>query len=592
MKKESSENHIHKVRHSLSHILATAVLETVPTAKLGIGPVIEHGFYYDFDLPSPLSEKDLHSIEKRMKQLIQEHLVFQKKSTTPAAIKKILSSQPYKHELIAELTREKKPLSLYETYRKKGTKKELVFVDLCAGPHVKNTKEIDPQAFKLTHLAGAYWKGDEKNTMLTRIYGVAFATKKELDTHLALLEEAKKRDHKKLGVELDLFTFSPLVGAGLPLWTPRGTLIRNLLDDFVWELRHEKGYEKIDIPHITKKDLYETSGHWDKFKDELFKVQTREDHLFALKPMNCPHHTQIYARKLHSYRDLPQRYANTTMVYRDEQSGELAGLSRVRCITQDDAHVFCRYDQIKEEMGNIWDIIDTFYTSFGFDLSVRLSLGDPQHPEKYLGDQALWKKSEKALRELVTSRIGKNYYEAIGEAAFYGPKIDFIAKDSLQREWQVATIQLDMNMPQRFSLGYINEKGKEERVAMIHAAIMGSIERFLAVLIEHLAGAFPLWLSPVQIALISISEKHTSYTQSIRKTLEKEGFRVVTLDSGETLGKRIRLAEMQKIPYSVIIGDAEKKNKTLNLRSYKKGTLGELSLEKTVEKLHKEIKKR
>ncbi len=592
MKKEVSENHIHKVRHSLSHILATAVLEKFPTAKLGIGPVIERGFYYDFDLPSPLSEKDLHSIEKRMKQLIQEHLVFQKKSTTPAAIKKILSSQPYKHELIAELTREKKPLSLYETYRKKGTKKDIVFIDLCAGPHVKNTKEIDPQAFTLTHLAGAYWKGDEKNAMLTRIYGVAFATKKELDTHLALLEEAKKRDHKKLGVELDLFTFSPLVGAGLPLWTPRGTLVRNLLDDFVWELRREKGYEKIDIPHITKKDLYETSGHWDKFKDELFKIETREGHLFALKPMNCPHHTQIYARKRHSYRDLPQRYANTTMVYRDEQSGELAGLSRVRCITQDDAHVFCRYDQIKEEMGNIWDIIDTFYTSFGFDLSVRLSLGDPRHPEKYLGDQALWKKSEKALRELVTSRVGKNYYEAIGEAAFYGPKIDFIAKDSLQREWQVATIQLDMNMPQRFSLGYINEKGKEERVAMIHAAIMGSIERFLSVLIEHLAGAFPLWLSPVQIALIPISEKHAAYTKSIRKTLEKEGFRVLNLDSGETLGKRIRLAEMQKIPYSVIIGDAEKKNKTLNLRKYKKGTLGELSLEKTVEKLNKEAKKR
>lgn len=591
MKKDLSEKYIHNVRHSLSHLLAAAVLEKFPKAKLGIGPVIENGFYYDFELPSTLSEKDLTSIEKRMKELVKEHLVFEKRSTTPASIKKTLSSQPYKHELIDELKQNKKPISLYETYRKDGKNKETVFLDLCAGPHVKNTKEIDPNAFTLTHLAGAYWRGDEKNTMLTRIYGVAFTTKQELQKHLELLEEAKKRDHKKLGVELDLFTFSPLVGAGLPLWTPRGTLVRNLLDEFVWKLREEKGYERIDIPHITKKDLYETSGHWEKFKDELFKVHTREDHLFALKPMNCPHHTQIYARKLHSYRELPQRYANTTMVYRDEQTGELAGLSRVRCITQDDAHVFCRYDQIKEEMGNIWDIVDTFYTSFGFNLSVRLSLGDPKHPEKYLGDQSLWKKSEKALRELVVSRVGKNYYEAIGEAAFYGPKIDFIAKDSLQREWQVATIQLDMNMPNRFSLGYINEKGKEERVAMIHAAIMGSIERFLSVLIEHLAGAFPLWLSPIQIALIPISDKHASYTDTIRKKLQKEGFRVTTFDSGETLGKRIRLAEIQKIPYSVVIGDAEKKNKTLNLRSYQKGTLGELSFEKTLDKLKKELKK-
>ncbi len=437
-----------------------------------------------------------------MRALVMEKLPFAGKKITPAAAKKLFKDQPFKLDLIKEFQKEKKPLTVYKTGN--------VFVDLCRGGHVKNTSEINTDSFKLTSIAGAYWRGDEKNPQLQRIYGAAFMTKKELDEYFAMLEEAKRRDHKKLGVELDLFTFSDLVGAGLPLWTPRGTLVRNLLDNFVWELRKKAGYEQVDIPHITKKDLYERSGHWEKFKDDLFKIQTREGHLFAMKPMNCPHHTQIYARRPWSYRDLPQRYANTTKVYRDEQTGELAGLSRVRAITQDDAHVFCRLSQTKEEFLKIWDIIQTFYSSFGFKLKIRISTHDPKHPEKYLGDKKKWKFAEDMLYEIAQSK-NADTFDGVGEAAFYGPKLDFMAKDSLGRDWQVATIQLDVNMPERFDLTCTNEEGKPERIVMIHAAIMGSIERFLSVIIEHLAGDFPVWLSPVQARVIPISDKHRAY---------------------------------------------------------------------------------
>ena len=568
--KKTQSNNIDSVRHSLAHLLAAAVLKKFPTAKLGIGPAIEDGFYYDFKLPKPISDFDLAEFEKIIRNFISKKLDFTGEKITPLKAKKLFKAQPFKLELIKDFIKEKKGLTSYST--------DSIFVDLCRGGHVQNTLEINPNSFKLTKIAGAYWKGSEKNAQLTRIYGVAFQTKEELDSHLKALEEAKKRDHKKLGQELDLFTFSDLVGAGLPLWTPKGTLLRDILDDFVWQLRNEKGYERVDIPHITKKELYEKSGHWDKFKDELFIIETREGHIFAMKPMNCPHHTQIYARKQWSYRELPQRYASTTKVYRDEQTGELAGLLRVRAITQDDAHVFCRPSQVKEEIFKIWDIISEFYGKFGFELSVRLSLHDPRHQEKYLGTEKLWKESESVLRELVGAR-GIRAEEAPGEAALYGPKIDFMGKDALGRMHQVATIQLDMNLPERFDLFCINEKGERERVVMIHAAIMGSIERFLSVIIEHFAGAFPFWLSPVQVQILTVTDRAINYANEILGNLKSNNIRVATDFRNESIGKKIREAELQKIPFILIIGDKEVDAKKIAVRERGKGDLGQKTFE-------------
>lgn len=398
----------------------------------------------------------------------------------------------------------------------------------------------------------------------------------------------EKPDHKKLGQELDLFCFSDLVGSGLPLWTPKGTIIRNLLDDFVWELRKKYGYQQVDIPHLTKKDLYIKSGHWAKFKDELFQIKTREGHLLALKPMNCPHHIQIFDRKPVSWRELPQRYASTTKQYRDEQTGELNGLVRVRAITIDDAHVFCRKNQVTEEFLKVWDIIEEFYKTTGFDLTIRLSFHDPKQKERYLGTAEIWEFAENQLRQIAREKKVKAK-EASGEAAFYGPKIDFIARDSLDREWQVATIQLDLNLPERFDLACVNEKGEKERLVMIHCAIMGSIERYLAILLEHFNGALPLWLSPVQAAVLPISDKFTKYGQRIVDKLIIEGIRTELYDRSDTIGKKIREAETQKIPYLAIVGEKEEKNETVALRQRGKGDLGEIKIPELVSRLKKEI---
>lgn len=400
--------------------------------------------------------------------------------------------------------------------------------------------------------------------------------------------EEKENDHKRLGQELDLFVFSDLVGSGLPLWTPRGTLLRNTLDDFVWELRKIYGYQKVEIPHITKKDLYETSGHWDKFKDDLFTITTREGHTFALKPMNCPHHTQIYARKIWSYRELPQRYANSTMCYRDEQTGELNGLARTRAFTQDDAHVFCREDQVKEEFLKILNIVETFYKTFGFDLKIRLSFRDPKLPEKFLGDQERWDRAENILSDIAKEK-GMKTIDGVGEAAFYGPKLDFMAKDNLGREWQVATIQLDMNMPERFDLTCVNEKGEQERIVMIHAAIMGSIERFLSVLIEHYAGAFPTWLAPVQAIVLPIGESHRAFAKEALEILQKNNIRAEMDASDESLGKRVRNAKTQKIPYLIVIGNKEMETQSVSLEHRDKGSLGAQTLEKALEIIQRAI---
>lgn len=543
-----------------------------PHAKLTLGPAIDTGFYYDVDFsggdaPGDVELKDL---QKLMKKLINKWSEFTHEEVLASKAREVFAGNKFKLELIDEIESRGEPINLYTCGG---------FTDLCRGGHCEHpNKDINASAFKLDKIAGAYWRGSEKNPMLTRIYGLAFDTEEELRAHELRLEEAKKRDHRKLGKEQDLFTFSELVGAGLPLWTPKGTIIRHLLDEYMWRLRSKHGYQRVTIPHITKRDLYETSGHWDKFADELFRITTREGKEYALKPMNCPHHTQIFDRKPHSYREMPQRYAETTMVYRDEQSGELGGLTRVLSITQDDSHVFCRHNQVKDEFFRIWDIIDTFYGTFGFaEMRVRLSFHDPLNMESYLGTPEIWASAESALREIATERKA-DYFESPGEAAMYGPKLDFMAKDSLGREHQVATIQLDMNLPERFDLTCINEEGKRERIVMIHCAVMGSIERFTAVLFEHLGGNFPLWLSPTQVRIIPVAVTHNGYAKEVQEKLLAVGLRTELDDSNESMGKKIRTARQEHLPYFIVIGDKEMADKKVTLES-RDGTTEELPID-------------
>lgn len=578
-----NEDNLSRIRHTLAHLLAQATLEHYPDAKLTLGPAIDNGFYYDIDFgTSKINDDDLIKIESTMKKNLPNWTEFSHKEISKNDALEYFKNNEYKTELINEIADKSEAITLYTCGN---------FTDLCRGGHAENpAQEISPDSFKLDRVAGAYWRGDENNKMLTRIYGLAFETKEALNAYIIQRDEARARDHKKLGVELDLFTFSPLIGAGLPLWTPRGTLVRDLLDGFVWDLRQKAGYERVDIPHITKKDLYQTSGHWDKFKDDLFRITTREGHEFAMKPMNCPHHTQIYNRKPWSYRELPQRYASTTKVYRDEQSGELAGLSRVRSITQDDAHVFCRIDQAPEEMEKIYDIVKIFYGSFGFTLAPRLSLHDPKNMESYLGDESVWNTAEEALRALVQKK-GDTAFEALGEAAFYGPKIDFMAKDAIGREWQVATIQLDMNMPERFDLSCTNEKGEKERIVMIHAAIMGSIERFLSTLIEHTAGVFPVWLSPVQVVILPVKDVHEDIAREIELKLKESGVRTEYYEYGESLGKRIHAAKKWNTPYTIVIGDKEKESGMLTIEK-QDGIKDSKSLDEFISQIIADIKNR
>ena len=568
-------------RHTLAHLLAAAVLELYPHAKPTIGPAIETGFYYDIDFTGGDAPGDdmLPKIEKAMRKLLPSWKEFTHREVTPEEAREFFAGNPFKLELIDELALKGEVITLYTC----GT-----FTDLCRGGHAENpAKEIPLDSFMLDKVAGAYWRGDETKPMLSRIYGLAFQDNAALSAYQAQLQEAKERDHRKLGKELDLFTFSELVGSGLPLWTTRGTHIRHMLDRYIWELREKHGYERVTIPHLTKKDLYETSGHWEKFADELFRITTREGKEYALKPMNCPHHTQIFDRKPHSYREMPQRYAETTMVYRDEQSGELGGLTRVLSITQDDSHVFCRHNQVKEEFFHIWDIVDTFYGTFGFKLRVRLSFHEPSEMEKYLGTPDVWQQAEDALREIAKER-NADYFEAPGEAAMYGPKLDFMAKDSIGREHQVATIQLDMNLPERFDLTCINEKGEKERVVMIHCAIMGSIERFTAVLIEHIGGNFPLWLAPEQIRVIPVAEAHHAYAQEVHQALTARGIRAILDGSSDSLGKRIRSAKQARLPYFIVIGDKEVAAKNVTLES-RDGTSVQLGRDELTTRLTQEI---
>lgn len=587
------ENKLYNLRHSSAHLLAAAVLELWPDAKLGVGPVIENGFYYDFELDHRLTDEDLPQIEQKMHELAKLDNGFIKEEVDIENAKEKVKAmgQPFKLELIetiektgstaimdSELSEDvskEKPTTV--TFYKTGE-----FVDLCRGGHIKSTLEI--KHFKLLKVAGAYWRGNENNPQLQRIYGTCWATKKELDDYLNLLEEAKKRDHRKLGKDLDLFVISPLVGSGLPLFTPKGTTVRNILDDYVWQLRKKHGYKRVDIPHLTRRSLYQTSGHWEKFGDDLFKIISRDGHEYAIKPMNCPHHIQIFNRKPVSYKEMPIKYATTTKVYRDEQSGELSGLSRVLSITQDDAHVFCRNSQLQDEFLKVTDIVSEFYGRFGFELRLRLSFHDPKTPEKYLGDESIWSQAESVLEEIAKEK-GLEYFIAPGEAAFYGPKIDFMGKDSLGREWQVATIQLDMNLPEKFDLYCVDENGEKERIVMIHAAIMGSIERFMAVMLEHTAGKLPLWLAPVQVKVLPIADRHLDYAIEIQENLESSNIRVEVDARAESVGKKIRDSQLEQVPFMLIIGDKEVESKAVSPRDREKGDLGAQPLEEFVKLL-------
>lgn len=570
---------LYAMRHSLAHIMATAIQHIWPDVKLGVGPVVENGFYYDVDLgEAKLSEADFARIEAEMRAIIGAKQLFERsmKPVDEALVWAHETHQPYKMELLNDLKREGTTIAKDLDTAMMGLPAGIMgttsaqtitevsfytngdFTDLCRGPHVESTDKVG--AFKLMRVAGAYWRGKESNPQMQRVYGVAFATPKELREHLNMLEEAKKRDHRKLGQELDLFVFSDLVGQGLPLWTPRGTILKNQLDAFVQELREDAGFQQVSIPHITKKELYERSGHWAKFKDELFRITTREGHEFAMKPMNCPHHTQIFASQPRSYRDLPVRYRDTTMVYRDEQSGELGGLSRVRAITQDDAHVFCRTNQVEEEVGSLWDVIETFYGVCGFEkFRVRLSTHDPANMAGYTGSEEKWQSTVQQLRNIIENKVGDDYVEGVGEAAFYGPKVDFMAKDAIGREHQLATIQLDFNQPEGFDLTCTNEDGADERIVMLHCAVMGSHERFLSVYIEHTAGRFPVWCAPEQIRLLSVNQEVTTvdFISQLQKQGKALGLRV-TIDNGnESVGKKIRDAELAKVPYVLVIGEKE-----------------------------------
>lgn len=581
---DTQNDKLFKMRHSLAHIMAAAVQRIYPDAKFGVGPAIDDGFYYDIDLgEKKISELNFGKIEKAMRRIISEKQDFirQEVSIDKAIEWANNTSQPYKVELLEDLKRagttNAKLLAEGDFEVGEGTETVTFYTngnyrDLCRGPHLNNTSEVG--SFKLMRVAGAYWRGNEKNPQMQRLYGVVFETQEELDEYLEKLEQAKLRDHRKLGKELDLYTISPLVGAGLPLFTPRGTILRDVLANYSNQLRQRYGFEKVWTPHITKKDLYEKSGHWAKFGDELFLVQSQEtSDEFALKPMNCPHHTQIYASSLKSYKDLPVRYIETTTDYRDEKTGELGGLSRVRSLTQDDSHIFCRPDQIEQEIQNLLSCAHELYEEIGMNLRVRLSYRDDS--DGYLGDKNLWAAAQNQLKSAVIAN-NLDYFEQDGEAAFYGPKIDFMATDAIGREHQVATVQLDFVQPGRFELVYTNAEGESETPVMIHCALLGSVERFMSVYIEHKAGWFDFWSAPEQVRILTVNNTVDDYVEDVESVLKNtilsspvkfNELRFTSDTRNESLGKKIREASTMKIPVQLIIGPKDKTERAVSVRS-------------------------
>ena len=582
----SESETLKKIRHTASHIMAMAVQKLFPKAQVTIGPWIENGFYYDFDSPEPFSDKDLKTIQKEMVKIINRKLplIREEVSREEAQHRIEAIKEPYKLEILADIKQE--PITIYHL----GDQ----WWDLCAGPHLENTSEINPKAIELESVAGAYWRGDEKKAQLQRIYATAWETPEQLAEYKRRKEEALRRDHRKLGKELGLFIFSDLVGPGLPLWTPKGTLLRTILEDFLKKEQLKRGYLSVVTPHIARVDLFKTSGHWQKYKEDMFPLMAEDEEAraieqgFVMKPMNCPFHIQIYKSELRSYRELPMRLAEFGTVYRYEQSGELGGLTRVRGFTVDDSHLFVTPEQLDSEFLNVVDLILSVFKSLQLkNFKARLSFRDPAS-DKYIGGDEVWDKAEGAIRRAV-QQLGMEHFEGIGEAAFYGPKLDFIFSDALEREWQLGTVQVDYNLPERFDLEYVAEDGSRQRPVMIHRAPFGSLERLIGILIEEYAGDFPLWLAPVQIRLLPVGDLQLDFTKEVAAKMVALGIRAEVDLSGDRLGKLIRNAEKDKIPVMAVVGAKEVEANSLSIRTRASGELGVITVDEVVNKITEAI---
>lgn len=586
--KTSESEPLRRIRHTASHVMAMAVQKLFPKAQVTIGPWIENGFYYDFDSPEPFNEKDLKAIQKEMTKIVNRKLPVIREEVSREAAKQRITElhEPYKLEILEGLT---EPITIYHL----GDE----WWDLCAGPHVENTAELNPKAFELESVAGAYWRGDETKAQLQRIYGTAWETPEQLAEYKRRKAEALRRDHRKLGKELGLFIFSDQVGPGLPLWLPKGTVLRSTLEDFLKQEQLKRGYLPVVTPHIARVDLFKTSGHWQKYHEDMFPLmsETEAERLseqgFVMRPMNCPFHIQIYQSQLHSYRDLPLRLAEFGTVYRYEQSGELGGLTRVRGFTVDDSHLFVTPEQLDDEFLKVVDLILSVFDQLHLqNFKARLSFRDPSS-DKYIGSDEAWNKAENAIRRAVET-LGMEHFEGIGEAAFYGPKLDFIFQDALEREWQLGTVQVDYNLPERFDLEYVAEDGTRKRPVMIHRAPFGSLERLIGILIEEYAGDFPLWLAPVQIRLLPVSEDQLAFVQQVAHQMQSQGIRVEVDRSGDRLGKQIRNAEKEKIPVMAVVGVKEVESNSLSLRARPAKDLGVMPVTEVIEKLRAAILQR
>lgn len=578
----SESEKLKRIRHSASHVMAMAVQKLFPHAQVTIGPWTETGFYYDFDLPEPLTEKDLKAIQKEMVKIINRKLpIIREEVTREEAISRIREiNEPYKLEILESIKEE--PITIYHI----GDE----WWDLCAGPHVENTGDLNPKAIELESVAGAYWRGDARNKQLQRIYGTAWETPEQLAEYKRRKQEAQRRDHRRLGKELGLFIFADSVGPGLPLWTPKGTILRHTLEEFLRQEQIKRGYLPVVTPHIAKVDLFKTSGHWQKYKEDMFPLmaESEEDALseigFVLKPMNCPFHIQIYKSEIRSWRDLPMRLAEFGTVYRYEQSGELGGLTRVRGFTVDDSHIFVTPEQLESEFLNVVDLILYVFKVLRLNkFKARLSFRDPTS-DKYIGSDEVWEKAENAIRNAV-QHLGMEYFEAKGEAAFYGPKLDFIFQDALEREWQLGTVQVDYNLPERFDLEYTAPDGSRRRPVMIHRAPFGSLERLIGILIEEYAGDFPIWLAPVQVRLLPVSDEFREYAQQVCQKMVSLGIRAEVDTSGDRLAKMIRTSEKEKIPVMAVVGAKEQENNTLSIRTRAQGDLGAIPLDQVIQRL-------
>ncbi|MEM6752408.1 MAG: threonine--tRNA ligase [Cyanobacteria bacterium P01_C01_bin.38] len=583
----SESEDLQKIRHTASHVMAMAVQKLFPQAQVTIGPWIENGFYYDFENPEPFTEKDLKAIYKQMVKIINRKLPVRREEVSREEAERRIKeiNEPYKLEILEDIKEE--PITIYHL----GDE----WWDLCAGPHLENTSELTPKAIELESVAGAYWRGDEKKAQLQRIYGTAWENPEQLAEYKRRKEEAMRRDHRKLGKELGLFIFSDLVGPGLPLWTPKGTLLRTLLEDFLKQEQLKRGYLPVVTPHIAKVDLFKTSGHWQKYKEDMFPLMAEDEESaklengFVMKPMNCPFHIQIYDNELRSYRELPIRLAEFGTVYRYEQSGELGGLTRVRGFTVDDSHLFVTPEQLDEEFLNVVDLILSVFNKLQLkNFKARLSFRDPENKEKYIGSDEAWEKAQGAIRSAV-DKLGMEHFEGIGEAAFYGPKLDFIFQDALEREWQLGTVQVDYNLPERFKLEYVAEDGSRQRPIMIHRAPFGSLERLIGILIEEYAGDFPLWLAPVQARLLPVTEVQLDFAKEVAAKMISLGIRAEVDTSGDRLGKLIRNAEKQKIPVMAVIGQKEVESNSLSIRTRASGDLGTMSVSEVLDNMKNAI---